>query len=131
MQSVALRGPDGEPQPGLESQGRAASMPRLAAETQVGGLGVLLVGGAGVSDLAEGLVLLPALWGAASALRCSLDPVRPMGARVPRCLQSCGQECPQPSCPAFLSLGHPLHPPPPSPRKCMGPPRSVPLPLSV
>uniref|UniRef100_A0A8C4M278 Voltage-dependent N-type calcium channel subunit alpha n=1 Tax=Equus asinus asinus TaxID=83772 RepID=A0A8C4M278_EQUAS len=27
-------GPDGEPQPGLESQGRAASMPRLAAETQ-------------------------------------------------------------------------------------------------
>ncbi|XP_045839105.1 LOW QUALITY PROTEIN: voltage-dependent N-type calcium channel subunit alpha-1B-like [Meles meles] len=34
MQSVALRGPDGEPQPGLESQGRAASMPRLAAETQ-------------------------------------------------------------------------------------------------
>lgn len=39
MQSMALRGPDGEPQPGLESQGRAASMPRLAAETQVGGLG--------------------------------------------------------------------------------------------
>uniref|UniRef100_A0A8C4M1H9 Voltage-dependent N-type calcium channel subunit alpha n=1 Tax=Equus asinus asinus TaxID=83772 RepID=A0A8C4M1H9_EQUAS len=38
MQSMALRGPDGEPQPGLESQGRAASMPRLAAETQVGGL---------------------------------------------------------------------------------------------
>ncbi|XP_045878778.1 voltage-dependent N-type calcium channel subunit alpha-1B isoform X2 [Meles meles] len=34
MQTVALRGPDGEPQPGLESQGRAASMPRLAAETQ-------------------------------------------------------------------------------------------------
>ncbi|XP_063084715.1 voltage-dependent N-type calcium channel subunit alpha-1B isoform X4 [Cavia porcellus] len=34
MQSIALRGPDGEPQPGLESQGRAASMPRLAAETQ-------------------------------------------------------------------------------------------------
>uniref|UniRef100_M3YV11 Voltage-dependent N-type calcium channel subunit alpha-1B n=1 Tax=Mustela putorius furo TaxID=9669 RepID=M3YV11_MUSPF len=34
MQSVALRGPDGEAQPGLESQGRAASMPRLAAETQ-------------------------------------------------------------------------------------------------
>ncbi|VFV34612.1 low quality protein: [Lynx pardinus] len=34
MQSMALRGPDGEPQPGLESQGRAASMPRLAAETQ-------------------------------------------------------------------------------------------------
>ncbi|XP_036095311.1 voltage-dependent N-type calcium channel subunit alpha-1B isoform X3 [Rousettus aegyptiacus] len=33
-QSMALRGPDGEPQPGLESQGRAASMPRLAAETQ-------------------------------------------------------------------------------------------------
>ncbi|XP_035579446.1 voltage-dependent N-type calcium channel subunit alpha-1B isoform X9 [Zalophus californianus] len=36
MQSMALRGPDGEPQPGLESQGRAASMPRLAAETQPG-----------------------------------------------------------------------------------------------
>ncbi|ELK07437.1 Voltage-dependent N-type calcium channel subunit alpha-1B [Pteropus alecto] len=34
MQSMTLRGPDGEPQPGLESQGRAASMPRLAAETQ-------------------------------------------------------------------------------------------------
>ncbi|CAK6433454.1 unnamed protein product [Pipistrellus nathusii] len=34
MQSMALRGADGEPQPGLESQGRAASMPRLAAETQ-------------------------------------------------------------------------------------------------
>ncbi|XP_036117264.1 voltage-dependent N-type calcium channel subunit alpha-1B [Molossus molossus] len=34
MQSMALRGPDGETQPGLESQGRAASMPRLAAETQ-------------------------------------------------------------------------------------------------
>ncbi|XP_064346926.1 voltage-dependent N-type calcium channel subunit alpha-1B isoform X7 [Camelus dromedarius] len=34
MQSMALRGPDEEPQPGLESQGRAASMPRLAAETQ-------------------------------------------------------------------------------------------------
>uniref|UniRef100_A0A452DTN0 Voltage-dependent N-type calcium channel subunit alpha n=1 Tax=Capra hircus TaxID=9925 RepID=A0A452DTN0_CAPHI len=34
MQSMALRAPDGEPQPGLESQGRAASMPRLAAETQ-------------------------------------------------------------------------------------------------
>ncbi|XP_036892544.1 voltage-dependent N-type calcium channel subunit alpha-1B isoform X2 [Sturnira hondurensis] len=33
-QSKALRGPDGEPQPGLESQGRAASMPRLAAGTQ-------------------------------------------------------------------------------------------------
>ncbi|XP_011368248.1 voltage-dependent N-type calcium channel subunit alpha-1B [Pteropus vampyrus] len=37
MQSMTLRGPDGEPQPGLESQGRAASMPRLAAETQGGG----------------------------------------------------------------------------------------------
>ncbi|KAI5138647.1 Voltage-Dependent N-Type Calcium Channel Subunit Alpha-1B [Manis pentadactyla] len=34
MQGMALRGPAGEPQPGLESQGRAASMPRLAAETQ-------------------------------------------------------------------------------------------------
>ncbi|XP_069871302.1 voltage-dependent N-type calcium channel subunit alpha-1B isoform X4 [Dipodomys merriami] len=34
MQNMALKGPDGEPQPGLESQGRAASMPRLAAETQ-------------------------------------------------------------------------------------------------
>ncbi|XP_077004984.1 voltage-dependent N-type calcium channel subunit alpha-1B [Tamandua tetradactyla] len=34
MQDMALRGPDGEPQPGLETQGRAASMPRLAAETQ-------------------------------------------------------------------------------------------------
>ncbi|XP_006497698.1 voltage-dependent N-type calcium channel subunit alpha-1B isoform X13 [Mus musculus] len=34
MQNMTLRGPDGEPQPGLESQGRAASMPRLAAETQ-------------------------------------------------------------------------------------------------
>ncbi|KAM5299114.1 voltage-dependent N-type calcium channel subunit alpha-1B [Ctenodactylus gundi] len=34
MQSMALRGPGAEPQPGLESQGRAASMPRLAAETQ-------------------------------------------------------------------------------------------------
>ncbi|XP_054094456.1 voltage-dependent N-type calcium channel subunit alpha-1B isoform X1 [Callithrix jacchus] len=34
MQSMTRRGPDGEPQPGLESQGRAASMPRLAAETQ-------------------------------------------------------------------------------------------------
>uniref|UniRef100_A0A8C5KK47 Voltage-dependent N-type calcium channel subunit alpha n=1 Tax=Jaculus jaculus TaxID=51337 RepID=A0A8C5KK47_JACJA len=34
MQNMALRGSDGEPQPGLESQGRAASMPRLAAETQ-------------------------------------------------------------------------------------------------
>ncbi|KAM5328117.1 voltage-dependent N-type calcium channel subunit alpha-1B isoform 1-T1 [Glossophaga mutica] len=33
-QSKGLRGPDGEPQPGLESQGRAASMPRLAAGTQ-------------------------------------------------------------------------------------------------
>ncbi|ELV13105.1 Voltage-dependent N-type calcium channel subunit alpha-1B [Tupaia chinensis] len=31
---TALKDPDGEPQPGLESQGRAASMPRLAAETQ-------------------------------------------------------------------------------------------------
>lgn len=39
MQNMALRGPDGEPQPGLESQGRAASMPRLAAETQVSSLG--------------------------------------------------------------------------------------------
>uniref|UniRef100_A0A671G4N5 Voltage-dependent N-type calcium channel subunit alpha n=1 Tax=Rhinolophus ferrumequinum TaxID=59479 RepID=A0A671G4N5_RHIFE len=36
MQSMTMRGLDGEPQPGLESQGRAASMPRLAAETQVG-----------------------------------------------------------------------------------------------
>lgn len=35
MQSMTLRGPDEEPHPGLESQGRAASMPRLAAETQV------------------------------------------------------------------------------------------------
>lgn len=35
MQSVTLRGSDAEPHPGLESQGRAASMPRLAAETQV------------------------------------------------------------------------------------------------
>ncbi|XP_037707101.1 voltage-dependent N-type calcium channel subunit alpha-1B [Choloepus didactylus] len=34
MQDITLRGPSGEPQPGLESQGRAASMPRLAAETQ-------------------------------------------------------------------------------------------------
>ncbi|XP_024618217.1 voltage-dependent N-type calcium channel subunit alpha-1B [Neophocaena asiaeorientalis asiaeorientalis] len=34
MQSMALRGPDGEPHPELESQGQAASMPRLAAETQ-------------------------------------------------------------------------------------------------
>ncbi|KAI5931697.1 Voltage-dependent N-type calcium channel subunit alpha-1B, partial [Manis javanica] len=34
MQGMALRGPAGESQPGLESQGRAASMPRLAAETQ-------------------------------------------------------------------------------------------------
>ncbi|XP_073742444.1 voltage-dependent N-type calcium channel subunit alpha-1B-like [Callorhinus ursinus] len=34
MQSMALRGPDGEPQPGLENQGRVASMPRPAAETQ-------------------------------------------------------------------------------------------------
>ncbi|XP_049637927.1 voltage-dependent N-type calcium channel subunit alpha-1B [Suncus etruscus] len=34
MQSVTLRGSDAEPHPGLESQGRAASMPRLAAETQ-------------------------------------------------------------------------------------------------
>ncbi|KAF6269198.1 calcium voltage-gated channel subunit alpha1 B [Rhinolophus ferrumequinum] len=34
MQSMTMRGLDGEPQPGLESQGRAASMPRLAAETQ-------------------------------------------------------------------------------------------------
>ncbi|XP_058158812.1 voltage-dependent N-type calcium channel subunit alpha-1B isoform X1 [Dasypus novemcinctus] len=34
MQDMALRAPSGEPQPGLESQGRAASMPRLAAETQ-------------------------------------------------------------------------------------------------
>ncbi|XP_073746610.1 voltage-dependent N-type calcium channel subunit alpha-1B-like, partial [Callorhinus ursinus] len=34
IQSMALRGPDGEPQPGLESQGRAASMPLPAAETQ-------------------------------------------------------------------------------------------------
>lgn len=42
-QSLALRGPDGEPQPGLESQGRAASMPRLAAGTQVGGLGVRMM----------------------------------------------------------------------------------------
>ncbi|XP_054440719.1 voltage-dependent N-type calcium channel subunit alpha-1B [Pteronotus mesoamericanus] len=33
-QSTALGGADGEPQPGLESQGRAASMPRLAAGTQ-------------------------------------------------------------------------------------------------
>ncbi|XP_073746584.1 voltage-dependent N-type calcium channel subunit alpha-1B-like, partial [Callorhinus ursinus] len=36
IQSMALRGPDGEPQPGLESQGRAACMPRPAAETQPG-----------------------------------------------------------------------------------------------
>ncbi|XP_073746873.1 voltage-dependent N-type calcium channel subunit alpha-1B-like [Callorhinus ursinus] len=36
MQSMALRGPDGEPQPGLESHGRAASMPCPAAETQPG-----------------------------------------------------------------------------------------------
>ncbi|KAI5278381.1 Voltage-Dependent N-Type Calcium Channel Subunit Alpha-1B [Manis pentadactyla] len=35
MQGMALRGPAGEPQPGLESQGRAASMPRLVAETQL------------------------------------------------------------------------------------------------
>lgn len=60
MQSVALRGPDGEAQPGLESQGRAASMPRLAAETQVGGLGGSgSWKGAGVGDeetwLGEGL----------------------------------------------------------------------------
>ncbi|TKC33545.1 hypothetical protein EI555_006074 [Monodon monoceros] len=34
MQSMALRGSDGEPQPGLENQGQAASMPCLAAETQ-------------------------------------------------------------------------------------------------
>ncbi|GAB1286033.1 Voltage-dependent N-type calcium channel subunit alpha-1B [Apodemus speciosus] len=34
MQNMTLRGLDGGPQPGLESQGRAASMPRLAAETQ-------------------------------------------------------------------------------------------------
>nr|AAB60437.1 N-type calcium channel alpha1 subunit [Mus musculus] len=34
MQNMTLRGPDGDPQPGLESQGRAASMLRLAAETQ-------------------------------------------------------------------------------------------------
>ncbi|XP_069924223.1 voltage-dependent N-type calcium channel subunit alpha-1B isoform X3 [Oryctolagus cuniculus] len=34
MQNMTLSGPDAEPQPGLESQGRAASMPRLAAETQ-------------------------------------------------------------------------------------------------
>lgn len=61
MQSMALRGPDGEPQPGLESQGRAASMPRLAAETQVGGL----VGGemccAGGFHLACGLYCSGAL----------------------------------------------------------------------
>nr|XP_012415954.1 PREDICTED: voltage-dependent N-type calcium channel subunit alpha-1B-like [Odobenus rosmarus divergens] len=35
MQSMALGGPDREPQPGLERQGRAASMPRLAAEPQL------------------------------------------------------------------------------------------------
>ncbi|XP_040818763.1 voltage-dependent N-type calcium channel subunit alpha-1B isoform X2 [Ochotona curzoniae] len=34
MQNMASSGPEAEPQPGLESQGRAASMPRLAAETQ-------------------------------------------------------------------------------------------------
>uniref|UniRef100_H0XF95 Voltage-dependent N-type calcium channel subunit alpha n=1 Tax=Otolemur garnettii TaxID=30611 RepID=H0XF95_OTOGA len=34
MQNMAMRAPNGDPQPGLESQGRAASMPRLAAETQ-------------------------------------------------------------------------------------------------
>ncbi|XP_006900735.1 PREDICTED: voltage-dependent N-type calcium channel subunit alpha-1B-like [Elephantulus edwardii] len=34
MQNMALSGPTREPQVGLESQGRAASMPRLAAETQ-------------------------------------------------------------------------------------------------
>uniref|UniRef100_UPI00063C75FC voltage-dependent N-type calcium channel subunit alpha-1B-like n=1 Tax=Odobenus rosmarus divergens TaxID=9708 RepID=UPI00063C75FC len=34
MQSMALGGPDWEPQSGLESQGRAASMPRPAAEPQ-------------------------------------------------------------------------------------------------
>ncbi|XP_049752392.1 voltage-dependent N-type calcium channel subunit alpha-1B [Elephas maximus indicus] len=34
MQDMALSGPAREPQLGLESQGRAASMPRLAAETQ-------------------------------------------------------------------------------------------------
>lgn len=48
MQSIALRGPDGEPQPGLESQGRAASMPRLAAETQVDGYGEVWTRGRGV-----------------------------------------------------------------------------------
>ncbi|XP_045145270.1 voltage-dependent N-type calcium channel subunit alpha-1B, partial [Echinops telfairi] len=37
MQDMALSGPAREPQLGLESQGRAASMPRLAAETQPAG----------------------------------------------------------------------------------------------
>lgn len=35
MKEISPTVANGEPQPGLESQGRAASMPRLAAETQV------------------------------------------------------------------------------------------------
>uniref|UniRef100_A0A8C3RGN9 Voltage-dependent N-type calcium channel subunit alpha n=1 Tax=Cyanoderma ruficeps TaxID=181631 RepID=A0A8C3RGN9_9PASS len=37
MKEISPTVANGEPQPGLESQGRAASMPRLAAETQVRG----------------------------------------------------------------------------------------------
>uniref|UniRef100_A0A803W3J9 Voltage-dependent N-type calcium channel subunit alpha n=1 Tax=Ficedula albicollis TaxID=59894 RepID=A0A803W3J9_FICAL len=39
MKEISPTVANGEPQPGLESQGRAASMPRLAAETQAAGRG--------------------------------------------------------------------------------------------
>lgn len=56
MQNMTLKGPDEGPQPGLESQGRAASMPRLAAETQVCCLGTKLWRGWDVSR-GEGLMV--------------------------------------------------------------------------
>lgn len=102
MQSMALRGPDGEPQSGLESQGRAASMPRLAAETQVGGLGVGLVGGwgSGVRRRGmEGLVPCAGFVGVEPPqLHCSLDIVSPVACDAS--LQSCkqaSQEFPPPA----------------------------------
>jgi len=44
MREISPTLANGEHQPGLESQGRAASMPRLAAETQVSEEALLVVG---------------------------------------------------------------------------------------
>lgn len=128
MQSMALRGPDGEPQPGLESQGRAASMPRLAAETQVGGLGGLgLWEGVGGEETWHRGVLHPTgglCWGEASQMHPVKDNPNPtgnplevlsgrLGYPLPSVLSTClGTKacspqvalCPRPS--LSLSLGH-------------------------